>query len=57
MKSALAARARRVPDAEVDGAPVLVVRPEGREQLEDLIAELLIADLEADEARAGNAAR
>lgn len=34
-------------EAEVEGTPVLQLRDEERAQLEDLVAELLIAALEA----------
>ena len=45
----------RLPEAEAEGAPVLQLRDEDREPLEDLVADLLIEALERE--RAEEAAR
>lgn len=39
---------RPVAEATVEGAPVLIVRDEDREAVEDLLADLLVAALEAE---------
>jgi hypothetical protein len=42
---------RRDDEVVVEGSPSLAVSPEDREQLEDLVAELLVAQFETEEPR------
>jgi hypothetical protein len=52
MKTSRAPRPDRHGDVIAVGAPALAVVDEDREQLEDLLAELLVAELERDGERA-----
>lgn len=50
------ARRRRLPDPVVEGAPQLALRDEDREDVAELLAELLLDALEADVGAGGEGA-